>query len=168
MFKPSVNLKSVERIKGLPASLKELKSVRVFVGVPEEDTQRKLGDAKHPHNQDVTSAQLVYIHTHGSPLKGIPARPIIELAIEADKANIVAELKDAGVASLAGKKQEAMLYFRRAGQEAENFVRGWFFDARNNWAPNKPATIARKGSDRPLIDTGELRKSIVFVIGRNK
>lgn len=28
------------------------------------------------------------------------------------------------------------------------------------WPPNSPATIARKGSDAPMIDTGQLRSSI--------
>ena len=30
------------------------------------------------------------------------------------------------------------------------------------WTPNSPVTIARKGSSRPLIDTGELRASITY------
>ena len=30
--------------------------------------------------------------------------------------------------------------------------------------PNAPYTIARKGSDVPLIDTGRLRQSIDFVV----
>jgi hypothetical protein len=30
--------------------------------------------------------------------------------------------------------------------------------------PNKPATIARKGSDRPLIDTAQLLNSITYVV----
>ena len=29
-----------------------------------------------------------------------------------------------------------------------------------DWAPNAPSTIARKGSDAPMIDTGQLRSSI--------
>ena len=28
------------------------------------------------------------------------------------------------------------------------------------WAPNAPATVAAKGSDKPLIDTGFLRQSV--------
>lgn len=32
------------------------------------------------------------------------------------------------------------------------------------WTPNAPATIAQKGSDRPLIDTGHLRQSIRHVV----
>lgn len=35
------------------------------------------------------------------------------------------------------------------------------------WAPLKPSTIKRKGSSKPLIDTGQLRNSIV-VIERGK
>lgn len=30
------------------------------------------------------------------------------------------------------------------------------------WIPNSPVTIAKKGSSRPLIDTGELRASITY------
>lgn len=34
-------------------------------------------------------------------------------------------------------------------------------------APNRPSTIARKGSSKPGIDTGQLRQSVTFeVIGR--
>ena len=32
------------------------------------------------------------------------------------------------------------------------------------WTPNSPVTIAKKGSSRPLIDTGELRASITYKV----
>ena len=32
------------------------------------------------------------------------------------------------------------------------------------WTPNAPSTIAKKGSSRPLIDTGELRASITYKV----
>ncbi len=32
------------------------------------------------------------------------------------------------------------------------------------WTPNAPSTIARKGSDKPLIDTGQMRQRIVYVV----
>jgi phage gpG-like protein len=31
--------------------------------------------------------------------------------------------------------------------------------------PNAPSTIARKGSSKPLIDTGRLRQSITYEVG---
>ena len=34
------------------------------------------------------------------------------------------------------------------------------------WTPNSVVTIAKKGSSRPLIDTGELRASITYKVGK--
>jgi hypothetical protein len=47
----------------------------------------------------------------------------------------------------------------------QNIVRAWFVDPKNGWPENSPITIAAKGSDKPLIDTGELRKAITYVVG---
>ncbi|SEQ64440.1 hypothetical protein SAMN05216522_10511 [Rosenbergiella nectarea] len=33
-----------------------------------------------------------------------------------------------------------------------------------NWAPNDPYTVARKGSNKPLIDTGVMLNSITYAI----
>lgn len=33
-----------------------------------------------------------------------------------------------------------------------------------DFVPNSPETIKRKGSDKPLIDTGRMRQSINYVI----
>lgn len=35
-----------------------------------------------------------------------------------------------------------------------------------NWAPNSPLTIAMKGSEMPLVDTGRLRGSITFEVNK--
>ena len=33
-----------------------------------------------------------------------------------------------------------------------------------DFEPNAPSTIKKKGSDKPLIDTGKMRQSVNFVI----
>ena len=33
-----------------------------------------------------------------------------------------------------------------------------------SWAPNSPVTVGLKGSDKPLIDTGTLRRAIVYMV----
>lgn len=33
-----------------------------------------------------------------------------------------------------------------------------------SFVPNAPSTIRRKGSDKPLIDTGRMRQSVKYVI----
>lgn len=61
-------------------------------------------------------------------------------------------------------------------QEAQMFrgkvIRAFTTSGRSNgkkWPKNSPSTIAQKGSSKPLIDTGDLRNSIVAIpAGRNR
>ena len=48
--------------------------------------------------------------------------------------------------------------------QGQNIARDWFTNPANNWAANSEDTVKKKGSDRPLIDTSELRKSITYVV----
>ncbi len=191
-MKPTAQLKqsgpgSVAILDGL----KGLTGAAVYVGIPEKNAARK-GDPvtnaqlafllthgvrdvdmrrimyAAQHNRKITYSQALalYIHSYGSPLWQIPPRPIIEPAIE-DKQNrrvIEKELELAAKAALDGKKEEVRKHLQRAGMIAQNVVRGWFTNPRNHWAPNAPSTIKRKGSSQPNIDTGDLRKSITYVV----
>lgn len=144
---------------GIDGILKSLQTIRlssVYVGIPQEKTQRR-GDT-------INNASLMYIHTHGSPLKNIPARPVIEPAVAADKEKISAEYIKAVQAAANGDSANVLKALHRTGIAGQNAARNWFTDPRNNWPPNSPVTIAKKGSSRPLIDTGTLRKSIIYVI----
>ena len=113
-----------------------------------------------------SAAADLYLHTKGSPMQNQKPRPVLEPAVEADgnRQPIAAELAASVKASLAGDKELAVKKMKRAALAGQNAARGWFTDSRNNWAPNAPGTIARKGSDRPLIDTGALRAAIVGVV----
>lgn len=53
---------------------------------------------------------------------------------------------------------------RMAEQEAGMFA-GEFDSNLEPWAPLKPSTIKRKGHDRILVESGDLRKSLVSVGG---
>ena len=142
----------------LLAGLKRVATMEVFVGIPEEKAGRRA--------EGINNAQLVFIHTNGSPLKKIPKRPVIEPAIEAEdnKEAISKELKLATQAMLNSNPAEANRHLKLAGMLGQNAARAWFTDPRNNWPPNTSRTIARKGSDMPLIDTGAMRKAIVYVV----
>jgi len=146
-------------LRKLEADLKAIANKQVLVGVPEEKTERKDTDR-------INNAQLMYIHTNGSPVMGIPARAVIEPAIEAEdnKEAIATELGGAVKAYLDKDPKTSNKQLKRAGMVAQNACRAWFEDSRNNWPPNSPLTIAKKGSDKPLIDTSQLRKSIIHVI----
>lgn len=160
--------------------------MQVYVGIPEEKTGRK--------EDSINNAQLLYIHTNGSELRKIPARPVIEPAIEAkgNKEQITAELEKALESLLDKKPEKAKRYLKRAGMVGQNIARAWFEDSRNGWAPNSIATARAKAFklkgkvkqafnkriseggtvqdvevSRPLIDTGQMRKAITYVVKEN-
>jgi len=191
MFRPSVNVSTTDNMKEMERALRELSNMDVLVGVPEDDSNRPNDDGInnaelayiHTHGVRSTSmrqemdasmatgasynkAHEMYIHEHGSPAWHVPPRPIIEPAIEDpdNKKFITEDLGEAAKAVLNGDSAKAKQGLQKAGMDAQNIVRDWFTNPRNNWAPNAPSTIKAKGSERPLIDTAELRKSIHYVI----
>lgn len=153
----------------------------VYLGIPSDGTKRKaqllaMSDKTTSKRrkaklvkaagEDVSNAELLFIHTKGSPQQHIPARPVLEPAVAADgnRQAIGHELAESVKLSIAGDDLKSKKRIRRAGLAGQNAARKWFTDPRNNWAPNRPATIARKGSDKPLIDTGALRAAITYVV----
>lgn len=147
----------------IKAALARIRRAEVYVGVPESDAQRT-------ESGEMTNAGLMYLHTHGSPLQHIPARPVIEPALEApdNRAPITNQLGDAARAALRQSTREATEHLTQAGMLARNACVRWFTDSRNGWAPDSPETVKRKGSDRPLIDTAQLRRSIDFLVDEDK
>jgi hypothetical protein len=142
----------------LKAALAKLAKAEVFVGVPEDHSVRNSGE--------MTNAALVYLHTNGSALQKIPARPIIEPAIEAadNKALITKELGNAARSLMDQQLAETTQHLDKAGMLGREAAQRWFTDPRNGWAANTPLTIARKGSDAPLIDTGQLRRAMDYLV----
>lgn len=159
---PSGFFKTVDKVRSLVNGLRFLKENYVLVGIPQEKTDRKPEDG-------ITNAELMFIHTNGSPINNIPARPVIEPAIKENKEKISEHFKLAFQEAMKGNKDAAFNQLKLAGMRAQNAARAWFLDDKNGWPPNSPSVAARKrkkGSTepRPLIDTGELRKSITFVV----
>lgn len=150
--------KELIKADDLRRKLMDLTKVDALVGIPQATTRRRRDDA--------TNAELMFIHSHGSPARNIPMRKSIEPAIaaEGNRQAIAAELKEAAIAKLHDNDLDAIAHLKRAGLIAANASKAWFTDPRNHWAPNTPETIRRKGSNRPLIDTGALRAAIVYVI----
>jgi len=149
-------IKKVDRFGSVLQSIESLKRHDVLIGIPQAESSREGGA--------ITNAELAYIHSKGSPKQGIPARPFLEPSIMANKDRIAEQqakiIKDA----LAGNANVMHADMEKLGIRAQNFAKGWFVNPLNEWAPNTPETIARKGSDKPLIDTGQLRNAITYVV----
>ena len=159
----------------------QITKLAAYVGIPADNASRQdalltmAGKAKGKRKKaylqrvaanDVNNAELLFIHTKGSPINKIPARPVIEPAVQAsgNKESITRQIIASVKASLSGDKDEAGKRMVAASLAGQNAARKFFTDPRNGWEPNTPGTIKRKGSDRPLIDTGNMRNSIVGVV----
>lgn len=143
-------------------------------GVVSRGNMAQIQKLREQTGSTYTKAQQMFIQSHGSPAYRVPPRPIIEPAIEDEEnsAKIQIFLDKAVDAFLDGNEEVGKQNLEKAGMMAQNVVRDWFTNPKNNWAPNAPSTIKawqRKhntlGSDKnPLIDLGELRKSITYVV----
>ncbi len=147
---------SDEQWKAVQEAVKELKKHEVLVGITQEKSSREGGK--------VTNAELLFIHTNGSPVKGIPARPVLQPAIKNDKERVGEMLGKAVDAATSGNKEQIVPALERAGQYGENVCKAWFTNPSNGWKPNSEETIKRKKSSRSLIDTAEMRKSITHIV----
>lgn len=181
--------KKLDKAPDILKRLKILAETEVYVGVPMENASRegKINNAELLYIQShgvrkksmrdemqenldagmkYSAAHALYIQSHGSPLWQIPPRPVLEPAIEENKAVIAKQLKAASMAALKGNAQAAEDNLHKAGILGSDAAKGWFENPKNNWPPNSPRTVRQKGSDSPLIDTGEMRKSITYVIDK--
>ena len=163
MFTPHADITTLtDKRQQLMQAMKDIAELDVLVGIPEANNTRP-GDP-------VTNAQLAFIHTNGSPIRNIPARPFIEPAIEDDSENISGILAEAMAALLEGNVTEANEKLEKAGMQGQRAAQLWFERPdKNQWPENSPATKARKLKKRatepqPLIDTDKMRKSITYVI----
>ncbi len=193
MVKGTVSVQQKSKLAALRASLRELAKKEVLVGIPAEESTRKEGgdinnaellyihthgvrhkemrnemDAHIAKGMKYSKAHSLYIREHGSPMMSVPPRPVLQPAIEANKEAIGKQIAMASKASLQGEPNECEAYLNKAGVVASSAAKGWFENPSNGWPPNAPQTIRRKGSNQPLIDTGEMRKAITYVVRNRK
>lgn len=111
-----------------------------------------------------SAAHSLFVHTFGSPAWAIPPRPVLEPAIKDSREAIGKKIAGAYRAAMRGDAVGAERGLELAGTVAANAARAWFENPKNKWPPNSEQMVKRKGSNRPLIDTGEMRKAITYVI----
>lgn len=153
--------KSNPKLKPLVDRLKKLAKSEVYVGVPAKNAER---EGKYNIKDTSNNAELLFILSHGSPLRHIPARPVLQPAIEDAKEDIGRALANASRAALNNDPAATKDALENAGMVAQNAAHNLFDDPRNGWAANAPLTIKLKGSNKPMVDTGQMRNAIVYVV----
>lgn len=166
----------LDRVDEVIANIKTLTDVQVMVGIPATRNSRK--------GEPITNAALGYLHEHGSPVRNLPARPFLVPGVQNAQDKIASRLGKATVAAVEGKRDVMFRQLNSAGMEAMNSVRRKITEG--PFAPLAPSTMRERlrklyGTTaltqdqidqgfkdiRPLIDTGQLRRSVTYVI-RNR
>ena len=177
-MKPSGVTVTLDKSDAMIRAVRELTRSEVLVGIPTDKGERSNGDT-----EAVTNAQLGFIHENGSPARNIPARPFLTPGIKAVGDQIIRHLRDAGKQALEGVSGGVAASLDRAGLVAQNSVRAQFVD--NDWEPLTESTLNKRppakrdeegkvahqgksrrerGATNPLIDSGQLRKAITYVV----
>lgn len=134
--------------------------------VPKEfkDLVAQVGIPSNPHypetknNPGGTSvATVAAIHEFGAPASNIPARPFIRPTVKEQKDNWT-KIVASRLPAVARGEMSAFDVLDLVGRQAAADIKETI--SKVNSPPLKPATIARKGSAKPLIDTGYMLASV--------
>lgn len=179
---PASVILKIDKAGSVVEQIKQMAGAQVLVGIPQGKTERKPEEGEHG---PMTNATLGYIHEFGSPAANIPARPFLIPGIKDAKKQITERLEKALQQALAGDSQGADRQLSAVGLVAQNSVKAKISEG--DFEPLSDATLraraarGRKGAKaelasraagnppnnenaRPLIDTGQLRASIAFVV----
>lgn len=138
--------------------IESLSKYSIEIGVISEDTGRK-----ETVSYGITNAELMQIHENGSPIKNIPARPVLDLTIMWTEQHLIKRVLDSimeGVFEKNWGKVEIERELSRMCIRMENHAREIIYDNDGTLAPNSPQVAKRKKGNHPLFDTGQLARSI--------
>lgn len=167
------------------ASIRTLLSKEVLVGIPADAAERPKAEADEPNN-----AMLGYVHEHGMPEQNIPARPFLAPGVRSVSDQIVRAFHQMATEALKGGGPDRMdKMFHAVGMLTSSAVKN-YIDA-GIGPPLADLTVARRAARgregaqleldnrakgeapslelaKPLVDTGELRKSINYVVVKRR
>ena len=120
-----------------------------------------LPDGGRHSGTDLSMHELGMVHEYGSPTRNIPARPFIGPPIKDNVEKYKRMMRD----------QALKLIFRRTtlnnalslvGEAGKADIQKYMLSA--SFTPLSAATIERKGSSKPLINSGQMRNAITYEV----
>jgi len=150
----------VDNVQSILDALNTLTNKDVLVGIPEAKDERE-GEG------EFGNAGIGFINENGSPAQNIPPRPHLKPGVQAAETEFIPHLRAAALKALDGNAEGAVTSLDRAGLVAANGVKRYI--TITGFIPLADSTIAnrrRRGrtGNKPLIDTGEYRRSITHVV----
>lgn len=101
------------------------------------------------------------IWNHYGTERGIPARPFMLNAMRKNRRKYLAAMRSSASAILTGE-MTLNTFMRKLGILVQGDIQMEITNMRS--PPNAASTIKAKGSSNPLIDTGEMRQKVTWVL----
>jgi phage gpG-like protein len=112
---------------------------------------------------EINNAELGAIHEFGSLSRGIPKRSWLRMPIFQNAKDIIADAAKVLPEAVASGSMTRVL--RIIGISAQAQIQKAFASRGfGRWRPDAPSTRAAKHSNAPLIDTGQLRRSVTSAV----
>ncbi len=172
-----------DRLKEVLQSINGLVQKEVLVGIPDSTAGRK------DDGEPLSNAEIGYIQETGSPANNLPARPFLVPGVAAAQPKTLPQLQKGVEAALDGDLEAVQRRLSSAGMVAQNSVRArinsGISPALSEATLRERARRGRKGAKeelerraagekpgtdlaKPLVDTGQLRNAITYVIRKRK
>ncbi len=130
------------------SSLEQLSSLTVDVGF--------LDSGSYPNG--ISVAEVAAVNEYGT--SSIPSRPFMQQMADNHAEDVKRRAVSMGKSLASGASVEAEL--ESLGEAAVKLVQDTIESG--SFTPNSPATMARKGSSTPLIDTGLMKDSVTYEV----
>lgn len=171
-------MKTINQVEEEKRLLDVLSTYAFSIGVVQKDTKREQNKDKKIKEfkaNEITNADLLFIHENGSPMRNLPARPVLQITIEWASSQLDDLLNECVEGILNGwSEKELETHVKQFGSRMENYAYHLIYDNDGTLAPNSPSWIERnkkwnernkkgprkKDYNHPLFQTGDLARSI--------
>lgn len=147
-------LEICKRLKQVMKRAEQLNRMQLVVGIPNDGKSRK-------DSEGITNAELGVIHEFGAPERGIPERSFMRSTASEERENL-GRLSKVQIAECLEGNTSPHDVFATIGAYLQGKIVDKITDG--EFKPNNENTVKRKGSSKPLIDTGQLRASITYEV----
>lgn len=126
------------------------------------DKEGEIRVKKRNYKSDITNAEIMFVMEYGSPTNHIPPRPVLQKTIDYAKKKLLHDMLERGAVRyfITGRIEDFEQELEKMCLRMETYAKAGIRRNELGLAPNSKYTIKKKGSDVPLLDTGQLSKAI--------
>ena len=138
--------------------LKNLPTYEIQIGVISANTNRK-----QTVQVGLTNAELMFIHERGSPLRNLPARPVLQMTIDYANQHLLNNAIDKAINAYINSGFDLAAFeleLKKLCMRMQRYARELIYSNDGRLAPNALSTERAKGFNHPLFKTSQLVKSI--------